>query len=314
MSILTKPTHHMLVEIYVEVDDFCKENEEIIQKWLKSSGLVKKSHTSSLTLSEVMTILIYYHFSNYKNFKSYYLEHVCTDLRRDFPELVSYGRFVELTPRALLPMFMFLLHRCSKGRRTGIYYIDSSAWPVCHPKRAHCHKVMRGFCDWGKTSVGWFYGLKYHLIVNQFGELINFHVTQGSTPDNRARLLFQLTRKLMGWVFGDKGYLLSEEKRAMLERDGELRVFSKCRKNMAKQDMPLEASLWVRKRGIVESAIDITKHGCDAVHTRHRSVTNAFVNLFSSLVAYSFIHRKPTTRINIESRMIGKPTQLAKAA
>ena len=49
----------MLVEIYVEVDDFCKSNEEIICEWLKSTGFAKKNHPSQMTLSEVMTILIY---------------------------------------------------------------------------------------------------------------------------------------------------------------------------------------------------------------------------------------------------------------
>lgn len=314
MSFLTKPPYNMLVEIYVEVDDFCKANEEIICEWLKSTGFAKKNHPSQLTLSEVMTILIYYHHNHYKDFKHYYTDHVCVDLRRDFPKLVSYNRFVELVPRALLPMFMFLMHRCSLGRRTGIYYVDSSAWPVCHPKRAHCHQVMRGVADWGKTSVGWFFGLKYHLVVNQFGELVNFHVTKGSTPDNKATLLFTLTRKLLGWLFGDKGYLLSEEKREMLERNGELRVFSKCRKNMAKMDMPLEARLWARKRGVVESVIDLTKNACDAAHTRHRSGFNAFVNLFSAMTAYSFFNRKPSTKINIEAKMIGQARSLANAA
>lgn len=304
----------MLVEIYVEVDDFCKEHEQIINSWLKESGLVKKNHPSQLTLSEVMTILIYYHHSYYKDFKHYYTNYVCKDLRRDFPQLVSYNRFVELVPRALLPMCMFLKHRCSLSRLTGIYFVDSTPWAVCHPKRAHSHKVMRGFADWGKTSVGWFFGLKYHLITNQFGELVNFYITEGSTADNRAKLLFLLTKNLMGWLFGDKGYLLSKEKRQLLERDGALRIFSKCRKNMEKQEMPLEARLWLRKRGVIESVIDLTKNACDSVHTRHRSPINAFVNLFSALSAYSFFQRKPTTIINLEARMIGQSNPLAMTA
>ena len=304
----------MLVEIYVEVDDFCKDNEQIIRHWLKHSGLVKNSYPTRMTLSEVMTILIYYHHSYYKDFKHYYLNHVCEDLRRDFPKLVSYNRFVELVPRALLPMCMFLKYRCSLSRSTGIYFVDSTPWAVCHPKRAHSHKVMRGFADWGRTSLGWFYGLKYHLITNQFGEPVNFYITEGSTADNRAKLLFLLTRNLMGWLFGDKGYLLSKEKRQLLERDGALRIFSKCRKNMKKQDMPLEASLWLRKRGVIESVINLTKNACDSVHTRHRSPINAFVNLFSALSAYSFFQRKPTTVINLEARLIGQQSPLAMAA
>jgi hypothetical protein len=304
----------MLAEIYVEVDDFCKKHEQIINAWLKESGLLKKNSPAQLSLSEVMTILIYYHHCFYKDFKHYYTRYVCTDLRRDFPQLVSYNRFIELVPRALLPLCMFLKYRCQQSRRTGIYYIDSSAWAVCHPKRAHSHKVMRGLASWGKTSVGWFYGLKYHLITNQLGELMNFSITQGSTADNKAKVLFTLTKNLMGWLFGDKGYLLSEEKREFLERDGLLKIFSKCRKNMKKDPLPLEASLWIRKRGVIESVIDLTKNTCDAAHTRHRSPFNALINLFSALAAYSFFQRKPTTFINLQARLIGQPNPLAMTA
>ena len=47
-------------------------------------------------MSEIMTILIHFHQSNYRNFKAYYLEYVMTHLRNEFPGLVSYNRFIEL--------------------------------------------------------------------------------------------------------------------------------------------------------------------------------------------------------------------------
>lgn len=297
----------MLVEIYVEIDDFCKANEKIIKNWLLSSGLMKKIYPSKLSLSEVMTILIHYHQCYYKDFKHYYIDYVRKDLRHAFPDLVSYNRFVELIPRALLPMCLFLSYRCSLSKRTGIYYIDSAPWQACHPKRAHNHKVMLGFAQWGKTSVGWFYGLKYHLIINQFGELINFYVSTGAKADNHAKTLFVLTKDLLGWLFGDKGYLLNQAKRALLERDGALTIFSKCRSNMKKQDVPLEARLWIKKRGVIESAIELTKNACNAVHSRHRSPINAFVNLFAALTAYTFRQRKPSTQINLEARLLPRP-------
>lgn len=304
----------MLVEIYVEVDDFCIKNQEIIFQWLKESGLVKKNHPSQLTLSEVMTILIYYHHQHYKDFKHYYLEYVLKDLKSDFPDAVSYNRFVELIPRALLPMCLFLQHRCEQSRRTGIYYIDSTPWQVCHPKRAHSHKVMKGFASWGKTSVGWFYGLKYHLITNQLGEIVNFFLTEGSTADNQTKVLFILTNDLVGSLFGDKGYLLSEAKKAFLEKDGLLRIVSKNRRNMKKAELQLNDQLWLKKRGVIESVIKITKCSCNAVHTRHRSPINGMVNLFSALAGYSFFQRKPSTIINMNARLITTKSSFAKAA
>ena len=300
----------MLVEIYVEIDDFCKSDPTILQMWSGS----KQGRRCKLTLSEVMTIMVYYHQKSFKNFKSYYLEHVQKELQSDFPDLLSYNRFVELIPRAFLPLCLFLNYRCSQSKRTGIYYIDSAPWPVCHVKRAHQHRVMRGFAQWGKTSVGWFFGLKYHLITNQFGELINFYVSAGNVSDNNAKVLFLLTKDLYGWLFGDKGYLISQAKRDLLQRNGWLHIFSKCRKNMAKQNMALEPSLWIRKRGVIESVIGQTKKDMDAVHSRHRSPFNAFANLFAALVAYSFKPKKPSTYINLEARLLPKPSSFAMVA
>lgn len=298
----------MLVEIYVEIDDFCKDNQKKITQLLRQSGLVRKAHPSKLSLSEVMTILVHYHQCYYKDFKHYYTDYVQQDLKRDFPGLVSYNRFIELVPRAFVPLCLFLKHRCSLSQRTGIYYIDSAPWPVCHPKRAHSHKVMRGLARWGKTSVGWFFGMKYHLIINQFGELVNFRVSSGNIADNNAKTLFLLTKDLLGWIFGDKGYLLNPDKKALLEREGALKFFTKCRKNMKKQDIPVEASLWIQKRGVIESVIELTKNDCEAAHSRHRSPTNAFTNLLAALTAYTFRQRKPSTKINLEARLLPKPS------
>lgn len=72
------------------------------------------------------------------------------------------------------------------------------------------------------------YGLKYHLIINQKGELMNFYISSGNISDANAKVLFLLTKNLKGWLFGDKGYLIGNEKRDLLEKDGLLRIFSKC--------------------------------------------------------------------------------------
>ncbi|WP_293871753.1 transposase [Spirosoma sp.] len=149
----------MLADIYrtggpVDVDVFCKDKMPLIAKALHHCGLYKKLHPSQLTLAEVMTILIYYHLSPYKNVKAYYTRHVLTDLRRDFPHLVSYDRFVALIPRTLIALMLYLAHRCSRSLRTGMYYIDSTSLQASHPKRAHQHRTLKGFAGWGKTSTG----------------------------------------------------------------------------------------------------------------------------------------------------------------
>jgi hypothetical protein len=143
----------MLTEIYVDIDDFCKAKMQLIAKALYHCGAYKKVHPSQLTLSEVMTILVYYHLSPYKNLKAYYTRHVCQDLKRDFPGLVSYDRFVALIPRTLILLMLYLAYRCQRSLRTGIYYIDSTPLAACHPKRAHQHQTLKGFASWAGPPV-----------------------------------------------------------------------------------------------------------------------------------------------------------------
>src|SRR3954447_2453296 len=66
------------------------------------------------------------------------------------PDRKSPGRVIRLATWAVT----FLLTRM--GRRTGIYYIDSTPLPVCHPRRINRHRVFAGLAGRGKTSIGWF--------------------------------------------------------------------------------------------------------------------------------------------------------------
>ena len=85
-------------------------------------------------------------------------------MRNDFPGPVSYNRFVELMQTALLPLAVFLKTRCL-GKCTGISYVDSSHIKVCHIKRAHSHKVLKGLATKGQCSIGWFFRLMLHFII-----------------------------------------------------------------------------------------------------------------------------------------------------
>lgn len=294
----------MLTEIYFHADEFCKQNAVFLSSLLKENGYYKKKHACQLTLSEIMTILIYYHCCYYKDFKSYYQQLVSRELRRDFPDLVSYHRFVELIPRAMLPMSLFLKKCCGQAQQTGIYYMDSSAVAVSHPKRVHQHRTFKGLADWGKTSVGFFYGFKYHLLINQQGELLRFYFTKASISDTHPKVLFFLTRHLQGSVFADKGYLVNPEKKLFVEQEG-LKLIVKPRKN-AKQApcMDIYEKAYLAKRGMIESVIALHKQVANIEHTRHRSAVNAFAHMLAALVAYSFYLNKPSVQIYPEQYMI----------
>ena len=289
----------MLDEIYYEIDEFCKREQDLLQKLLRWWGFCKKNHPCSLSLSEVMTILVYYHYSDYRHFKAYYTKGILGCLKSEFPNAPSYNRFVEFIPRAFLPLLFFAAYRCSLAKRTVIYFLDSTKLPVCFITRAHSHKVFLGDAAKGKTSTGWFFGLKLHLIINNLGELVHFNLSSGNKSDADAFILFQMTKNLFGMFYTDAGYQMNEDKRLLLELDRFRTFIVKPRSNMKNAEKPLlhKDVLWHKKRPTIESVIDIQKEHLDLKLNRQRSAINGYTTVFANLTAYSFYPHKPSASI-----------------
>lgn len=289
----------MLVEIFYEIDEFCKQYEKQFEKRLLTDGSGKRNRKFSLTASEVMTIIVYYHQSGYKTFKDYYEKHVLRYMTNDFKHLVSYNRFVELRQKVIFPLLMFsqlnVVRSC-----TGISIIDSFALKVCHAKRISSHKVFSGFAQRGKTSVGWFYGFKLHIIINHIGEIIAFYLTPGNVADNNETVLIRVTKALFGKLFGDRGYLVNEELFKKLYSNG-VHLITKIRKSMKNKLMPLEDKILLRKRGVIESVGGILKESLSLEHSRHRSILGFFCHIISTLIAYNFRENKPSIASNFDS-------------
>jgi hypothetical protein len=280
-----------LVEIFCHVDDFCQVFLPTMEKKLISSGLRTRKRDRSLTMSEVMTILIVFHQSHYRNFKAYYLEYVLPHLRGEFPGLVSYTRFVDFIPSALIPLCAYFKATCL-GDCTGISFIDSTSLDVCLNQRIASHKVFAGLAARGKTSTGWFFGFKLHLVINDRGELLNVTLTPANVDDRKP--VPKLVRNLFGKVFGDKGYI-SQPLQELLRQTVGVFFITKLKSN-SKNRLPMT---WVdrillRKRAIIETVIDQLKNISQIEHSRHRSVSNFMVNLVCGLIAYAHQPKKPS--------------------
>src|SRR5450631_3868172 len=128
-----------LLELFCDVDDFVL-NVEPQWKAAQLQDSKQRERAGQLCLSEIMTILIHFHQSHYRDFKAYYTQYVQVHLRGEFPKLVSYTRFVELMPHALLALSAYMRHRL--GQCTGLSFIDSTSLAVCHPRRIHIHRVF----------------------------------------------------------------------------------------------------------------------------------------------------------------------------
>jgi hypothetical protein len=159
-----------LLAICCDIDEFCQACAPRYPRCLLHGGQRQRTRPTTLALSEIITLRVYGHGSPYRTFKHASMEYVLAHLRRYFPHLVAYPRFVELMPRALVPLCGYLSTR--KGRRTGIACIDSTPLAVCDNHRSAPHKVFAGFAARGKTSIRWFCGFKLPLIINDEGELL----------------------------------------------------------------------------------------------------------------------------------------------
>ena len=277
--------------LFCEVDDFCRMAEPLWQQRMLTSGQRRRRRAGRLISSEIMTIIIAFHGSNFRTFKHFYLM-LREKHRAEFPDLVSYQRFVELMPSVLVLLCGYLRSRF--GACTGIGFIDSTALAVCGNNRIQRNRVFRGLAKIGKTTMGWFFGFKLHLVINECGELLAVQLTPGNVDDRQP--VPQLTRQLFGKLFGDKGYISAEVFAELWDRG--LQLITHIRRNMTNQLMPLLDKVLLRKRSLIETVNDQLKNISQIEHTRHRSPTNFLVNLVAGLIQYTHQPKKPSLRLN----------------
>ena len=280
-----------VTNLFCDIDDFCQVFQPEMNQNLILTGLRVRLRSTTLALSEIMTILVLFHSSRYRDFKHFYF-YLKTYHLSEFPNLVSYNRFVELTSSALIPLCSFLETR--KGKTLGVNFIDSTSIIVCNNKRIFNHKVFEGFAKRGKTTMGWFFGFVLHIFVNDIGELLAFKLTPGNT-DDRKPLKEGLAKNISGILYGDKGYI-SQSLFDFLYHKG-VKLVTPLRGKMKNILMPLMDKILLKKRSLIETINNQLKNISHIQHTRHRSVVNFMVNLICGLIAYTYQIKKPSIKI-----------------
>ena len=282
-----------LTTLFVFVDDFCKEFMPEWEKHMITNNFKQRRRSAELSPGEIMAICIHFHQSHFRTFKHYYKYYVCTQLYQLFPRLVSYERFVTLMKSILVPLCFFL--QAFKGEETGIYFIDSTLLKACHIRREKQHKVFKGLTEKSRSTMGWFFGFKLHLVINDKGEIMAFKLTAGNVDDRKP--VPDLVKKLIGRLVGDKGYI-SQKLFDQLYQQG-LQLITRIKKNMKNKLMSVTDKILLRKRAIIESVNDQLKNISQIEHTRHRSVWNFAVNILAGLCAYILQPKKPSINVKI---------------
>jgi len=284
--------------IFCSIDDFCKVFEPALKKRQLSDGRKVRNRKFKMSTSEILTITVLFHLSEMRTFKHFYLFYVQKHMRKEFPETVSYNRFVELMQSNILPLTLYMKTACL-GTCTGISFIDSTPIRVCNKKRIKSNKVFKDIANVGKSTMGWFYGFKLHIIINYKGELLDFIISQASTDDRTPIKQDNFLKKIFGSLYADKGYI-SKELTELLFSQG-LHLVTGIKNNMKNVLMTMRDKILLRKRSVIETINDQLKNICQAEHSRHRSFGNFITNLVASLIAYSFQEKKPSIKFNTEN-------------
>lgn len=168
-----------ITALFCWIDDFCKAIAKERKRFKNSCIFKKPTRVTGLQDSEIMTIILMFQQSPCRNFKYFYQSYLQL-YRSEFPKMPTYERFVALKPRVLY--LLMILFCCILRRDNKIAYIDSTSLNVCHPKRITRNKVFKG-AEIGKTTKGWFFGFKLHIIIDDKGNLINAKLTKWNVDD-----------------------------------------------------------------------------------------------------------------------------------
>ncbi|MBO5848542.1 MAG: IS982 family transposase [Bacteroidales bacterium] len=283
-----------VIEIFYMADDFCNFFNETVKKHSIDDGKKHRNKPSRLSDSEIMTILIMFHMGGFRCLKHFYVNYICKHCSHLFPRTVSYNRFVELEKKVAVPLLVFV-KEVLLGKCTGVNFVDSTPLRVCRNQRIHCHKVFKGIAMRGQSSMGWFFGFKLHLIINEKGEILNFMITSGNVDDRVPLKYENFVKEIYGKLVGDKGYISQELFRELFVNG--IQLVTKIKNNMKNSLMSMSDKILLRKRALIESTNDELKNIAQIEHSRHRSFSNFIVNTIAAIAAYCYFPKKPSISI-----------------
>ncbi|WHP06129.1 IS982 family transposase [Acinetobacter corruptisaponis] len=280
-------------EIFCSVDDFFKKFEPIYWQFPKQEKKRQRIRQATLSLSEIVTISICYKASQMHNFKAFF-QLLCQYESRLFKELPCYKNILTLINQHQLAIHA-LHYALNQHKEDSYLWIDSTPLPVCKNKRIPKeHHALDDIASRGKSSMGWFYGCKLHLLMNHQGEIVNSDISNGHIAD--IRKVEKLVDGLSARVYGDRGYISQALKETLKEQGIDLITYP--RKNMKVMLLPFSDEFHLRQRKRIETLIGLLKEKYHLVTGKHRSIAGFLSGVFSSLCAYQLCQKnKPQIHV-----------------
>lgn len=285
---------------------FCIVDELVTRVLLHTARLPGSGNTlgrpHNLSVSEAVTISLYRFLFPWIDFKHYY-GFVCNYHTRDFPNAPHYDNMLTFQ-KQLLPFLLQLLgiliavnRAAFKNKKIRIMFVDGSPLPVCANKRIFHHKVMKKVAARGKSTMGWFYGMKLHILVDDRGNILGVTITPGNI-DERTQV-----KKLVGDItnavlIADAGYIKELLKEELFATNG-IQFVTGVKRTMKKL-MSNEQHSLLKARQLVETVIGSVKHRLGMTFRLHRSIEGYQVHFVLTLIAYTLF--KSLARIPLLSQ------------
>jgi hypothetical protein len=275
----------ILIMIYCFVDDFMKGALVSIKHAIERPGKNRpplKKH--NLSLAELASLAIFRFFTGHRNWKDFY-RHLKTYHKQDFPNIPDYKNFLEainmLSGLAMLMLqgFMNVFNRITGDN--GLKFTDSTKIEVCKIKREFSHKVCFGLASKSKSTMGWFYGFKLHIICNELMQILNLKIT--TATDDEREILEQMWNNIFGMIIADAGYVSKRlEKKAW--GLGKF-LLTGVRANMKKIMTETEHQL-LKLRQLVETVFSVLKLRMGLETSLPRSPLGYFAHYIWCITAY----------------------------
>ncbi|MFR9679235.1 MULTISPECIES: IS982 family transposase [unclassified Acinetobacter] len=280
-------------ELFCLIDDFFLKFEPIYWKFLKQNFRCLRIRSARLSISEIVFIAIWYKCSHFNNFKAFFtaMKHNYSHL---FKSLPCYQRMIHLINTHQLALHA-LHYALMKKYKSHYLWIDSTTLPVCKNQRIQRHKSMISIATRGKSSMGWFFGCKLHLMMNQSGDIVSTALSNGHTAD--IKMVEQLVEGLKAKLYADRGYISQELKLKL--KDQYIDLITYHRRNMQLVQLSKEDEYHLKQRNKIETLFSLLKGTYNLVTSKARSVTGYFAGIYASLCAYQLCHQnKPTIQVS----------------
>jgi len=273
----------ILIGLYDVVWDF---HQELIKQLPPSLPKPDQAHPptkkTKLPLVMLVSLILFKFFTGHYSWKEYYRYLKSHHDGINIGSLPTYKNFIANVHRLVGYALVFLeavRKYCKQG--VNLQFADSTKLAVCHIKREFTHKVVKGLATKSKSTMGWYYGFKLHLVCDKDGQILAWRITTATVDDRNGLSL--IWDELTGMIVADAGYLGSNWQQAAADLG--LCLLTGVKKIMKKLMSKWEYFL-LRARNRVETTFSVLKHRMGLETNLPRSPMGFFAHYVWCLLAY----------------------------